>query len=45
MRIILQTVLVPIELKQVANLDEISIENASIAVQTSGTAQTVDLDP
>jgi len=33
-----QTVLVPIELKQVKSLDDLSVENASIAVQTSGTS-------
>ncbi|VDN56469.1 unnamed protein product [Dracunculus medinensis] len=31
-----QTVLVPIELKRVENLDESDVENASIGVQTSG---------
>lgn len=31
-----QTVLVPIELKQVDTFDESEIENASVGVQTSG---------
>lgn len=31
-----QTVLVPIELKQVETFDESEIENASVGVQTSG---------
>lgn len=38
----LQTVLVPIELKQVEAFDENEVENASIGVQTSGNQSTKD---